>query len=96
MKDVKIERCVDVLSGMRDQRNKCVRRGSTHYLDGLRYSEYIHDILHFLFLCGSIDFGEFRKLEHKFRVSGKDLRKYVYCADFVNDEIYGKVVEVET
>lgn len=95
MKDCSVERYVKSLESMRDQRNKVMRAGKPNYMDGLRYCHDIHNILHFLWLTGSIDYGEFKKMEHRFRVSGKDMRKYVYCADFVSDELKGRSVSLE-
>lgn len=96
MKDCTTDKYLLVLDRMRNARNKAVRSNHCHYLDGLRYSEDIHNILHFLFLAGSIDYGEFKKLELRYRVRSKDLRKYVYCADLIDDEIRGKKVEIES
>lgn len=95
MKDCTQEKYITALDRMRNQRNKVVRNRSGHYLDGLRYSEDIHNILHFLWITGSIDYGEFKKLETRYRVRSKDLRKYVYCADLIDDDLKGKPIEIE-
>lgn len=94
MKDLKSDKVLNYLDAMRSRRRKELSK--KNYRDGLRYSEDVHNILHFLWLCGSIDYKEFKTLETRYRVRGKDMRKYVYCADIIDDEMKGEAVYVES
>lgn len=92
MKDVRVEKYLSLLDGYRRRRNDHIEKD---YMSALRYCEEIRTILHFLWMSGGIDHQEFKKLEKKYRVSGKDMRKYVYCVDLINEEMDGKKISID-
>lgn len=82
MKDCRVEKYLEYLDLYRKRRNEHIRKD---FMSALRYCEEIRHIIHFLWLCGAIDYNEFKSLEKEYKVSGKDMRKYVYCKDLIAD-----------
>lgn len=90
MKDLSVDRILGYLERMKKNRKEEYK--TLGYMSSLLYAREVNGVLHMLWMCGCIDYVEFKKLEKKYSLTGKDLRKLIYCADLISDELEGKEV----
>lgn len=94
MKDCRASRILKYMERMKAGRRKEAK--SSGYIASVLYAREVNSILHMLWLCGSIDYDELKRMEKKYSLTSKDIRKILYCADLISEELEGKVISIES